>query len=230
MNFAAVDPTFNLSVRFEPPEPYKPPTSETWRLTCESFGGTVLTSQNVLIARGQRKDPGLQKCTAAFNKAFATGKGCDRPTGRAHGTTLDRTKLGRDRLKNLKRFKIGRRSRGSMDKFCFSDKRSLRIGYPSKLLRKKLGPKNRKRFRSNKAILVLTSSKKFKIGHLRVGSRARGLHRGIKVGRNRWYTKKGSKATLVFKVRRKKVYEIGIADRTLTRTHSGKKRFFKSFR
>ena len=214
---------------FEGPEPFKPGTTETWKLTCESFGGTVLTSQNVLIGRGQQKDPGLQKCTAAFNKAFATGKGCDRPTGKASKTSLDRTKLGRDRLKNLKRFKIGRRSRGSVDRFCFTDKRALRIGYPSSALRKKLGKKNRKRFTAKKGILILTSSKKFKIGKLRVGSSARSLRRGLRVGRNVWYTKKGSKARIVYKVRGKKVYEVGIADRTLTGSRSAQKRFFKSF-
>jgi Zinc carboxypeptidase len=229
VNFAAVDPTFDFSVTFEGPEPFKAATTETWRLTCESFGGTVLTSQDVLIGRGQTVDPGLQKCTAAFNRAFATGKGCDKPTGRVRRTTLDRTKLGRDRLKNLKRFKIGRRSRGSVDRFCFTDKRALRIGYPSKQLRKKFGPKNRKRFKSNKGILVLTSSKKFKVGKLRVGSRARGLRHGLKVGRNRWYVKRGSKAMLVYKVRRKKVYEVGLADKTLTKTRGARKRFFKSF-
>jgi hypothetical protein len=229
VNFAAADPTFNFRVTFEGPEPFKPGTTETWKLTCESFGGTVLTSQDVLIGRGQMKDPGLQKCTAAFNKAFATGKGCDKPTGKASKTSLDRTKLGRDRLKNLKRFRIGRRSRGSVDKFCFTDKRALRIGYPSSALRKKLSAKSRKRFTARKGILILTSSKRFKIGKLRVGSSARSLRRGLRVGRNVWYTKKGSKARLVYKVRRKKVNEVGIADRTLTGSRSAQKRFFKSF-
>jgi hypothetical protein len=230
VNFAAVDPTFAFSVNYESPEPFQAGTTETWRLTCESFGGTVLTSQDVLIARGQASDPGLQRCTAAFNKAFATGKGCDRPTGKVSKTTLDRTKLGRDRLKNLKRFKIGRRSRGSVDSFCFTDKRRLRIGYPSKVLRKKFGPKNRKRFSAKKGVLILTSSKKFRVGKLRVGSSSRKLRRGIRVGRNLWYTKKGSKARLVYKVRRHKVYEVGLADKTLTKTRSSQKRFFKSFR
>ncbi len=236
VNFSAVDPTFAFSVHYESPEPFKPGTTETWKLTCESFGGTVLTRQDVLIGRGQTKDPGLQKCTAGFNKAFASGKGCDRPTGKASKTSLDRTKLGRDRLKNLKRFKIGRRSRGSVDKFCFTDRRALRIGYPSSALRKKFGKKNRKRFTAKKGILILTSSKKFKLSKVRVGSSTRTLRksigrraRGIKVGRNTWYTKKGSKARIVYKVRGKKVYEIGIADRTLTGSRSAQKRFFKSF-
>lgn len=102
-------------------------------------------------------------------------------------------------------------------------------GYPSSALRKKLSKKTRKRYTARKGILILTSSKKFKVGKLRVGSSARSLRRGLRVGRNVWYTKKGAKARLVYKVRRKKIYEVGIADRTLTRSRSAQKRFFKSF-
>jgi len=123
-----------------------------------------------------------------------------------------------------------------VDRFCFTDKRALRIGYPSSALRKKLSAKSRKRYTAKKGILILTSSKKFKLSKVRVGSSTRTLRksigrraRGIKVGRNTWYTKKGSKARIVYKVRGKKVYEIGIADRTLTGSRSAQKRFFKSF-
>jgi hypothetical protein len=229
VNFAAADPTYDFKVSFSGPDPYKPATTETWKLTCESFSGTVLTSQDVLINRGQQQDPGLQRCTAAFARAFASGKGCDRATGRAGKTSFDRAKLGRDRLRTLRSFKIGRRSRGSVDRFCFTDKRLIRVGYPTKSMRTK-------RFTANKAVLILTTSKKFKVSKVRVGSSTRSLRksigrkaRGIRVGRNVWYTKKGSKARIVYKVRGRKVYEVGIADRTLTSSHARQKRFFKSF-
>jgi len=236
INYAGAD-TYDLKVTFLPPEPYKPGGTESWRLTCESFSGTVLTSQDVLVNRGERKDPGLEACTAAFDRAFASGRGCDRPTGRARGTALDRARLGRDRLRHLRSFKIGRRGRGSIDRFCFTDRRSLRIGYPSPKLRKKLGPKNRRRYKSNKAVLILTSSKKFKLDRIRVGASTRALRRrlgrgarGVRVGRNVWYAERGSKARLVFKARKGRVYEVGIADRRLTSGARLQKRFLNSFR
>ena len=48
------------------PSRSSPAATETWRLTCESHSGTVLTSQDVLIARGERKDPNLTACTTAL--------------------------------------------------------------------------------------------------------------------------------------------------------------------
>jgi hypothetical protein len=235
-NFAAIEP-YQGSVTFQGPDPFTPARTETWRLTCESFSGTVLTGQDILIDRGQRQDPGLQACTAAFNRAFATGRGCDRPTGRARRTTLDRAKLGRDRVRHLRTFRIGRRSRGSVDRFCFTDRREIRIGYPSTRLRRGFGRSFRRRFTSNKAILILTSSRRFRISRVRVGSSMRTLRRsigrrarGLRVGRNVWFTKRGSKARLVYKVRRGKVYEVGIADRTLTAGRARQRRFFNSFR
>ena len=85
-------------------------------------------------------------------------------------------------------------------------------------------------------MLILTSSKRFRIRGVRVGSSTRTLRRRVRglrrtrVGRNTWLTKRGSKSRLVFKVRGRKVYEIGIADRTLTTTRTRHRRFFNSFR
>lgn len=241
INFAGAEP-YDLTISFAGPEPFKPGGSETWQLTCESFSGSVLTSQAVFINRGEQKDPGLQACAAAFDRAFTSGRGCDVATGRASRTSFDRARLGRNRLTHLRRFKIGVRGRGSIDKFCFTDRRQLRIGYPSSRLRRGFGRSRTgrsfsRRFTSGKAVLILTSSKRFRVGKVRVGSSTRTLRRsvgrrarGIRVGRNVWYTKRGSKARLVYKVRGKRVYEVGIADKSLTGTRSRQAKFFKSFR
>ena len=109
INYAAAD-TYNFKVTFEGPEPFKPAGTETWRLTCESFSGTVLTRQDVLIGRGARKDPGLKSCIAAFRRAFATGRRCDRPTRKVYRKGLDRARLGRSRTRHLRSYAIALRA------------------------------------------------------------------------------------------------------------------------
>ena len=150
---------------------------------------------------------------------------------------MDRARLGRDRARHLRSFRIGRRSRGTVDRFCFTDRRQIRIGYPGTRLRRGFGRSFKRRFTTTKAVLILTSSKRFKVGGVRVGSSTRTLRRklgrkvrGVRVGRNVWYAKRGSKARLVYKVRGRKVYEVGIADRTLNSTRARQKKFFNSFR
>jgi hypothetical protein len=234
INFAGGEP-YDLKVTFEGPEPFKPAGTETWGLTCESFSGTVLTRQDVLIGRGERKDPGLQACIAAFNRAFATGRGCDRPTRKVHRKGLDRARLGRSRSRHLRAYKIGLKGRRGLDKFCLSDKSAVRIGYPSKRVLSKLKRKSRRGLGTKKAGLILTSSKRFRVRKLRVGSttaallRRIGAVRGIRVGKNTWYTKRGKKARLLYKVRRGKVREVGEASLKLTSNRRRTARLLRSF-
>ena len=54
INWAAAEP-YNGNVRFYSPEPFQPATTETWTLTCELPEGNALTTQEVLINRGQQK-------------------------------------------------------------------------------------------------------------------------------------------------------------------------------
>jgi hypothetical protein len=237
INFAAAEP-YDGTIDFQGPLPFIPGQRENWRLTCETFSGTVMTRQDLFIARGEQKDPGLQACTAAFREAFATGRGCDRPTGRVYRRGLDRARLGRDRLVHLRSYRIGLKGRRRLDKFCLSDRRAVRIGYPTnRLLRRNLGRRARSSaFAPNKAVLVLTSSRRFKLRRVRVGTptsvmrRRIGLRaRGIRIGRNVWYSKRGKRARLVFKTRRGRVREVGHAPLRLTSTRRRTARLLRSF-
>jgi hypothetical protein len=196
----------------------------------------VLTSQDVLIARGQRKDPGLQACTAAFAKAFASGKKCDAPTKKVYRKGLDRARLGRTRSRHLKAYKIGLKGRRGLDKFCLKDKRTVRIGYPQAKVLRKLSKKQRHGLSSKKAGLILTSSTRFRVGKVKVGTKTATLRkrigkvRGIRIGKNTWYAKRGKKARLVYKVRRGKVREVGEASLKLTSSRKRSARLLKSFR
>ena len=236
VNYAGGEP-YNLKVTFEGPEPFVPGGTESWKLTCESFSGTVLTSQDVLIGRGERKDPGLQACTAAFNKAFATGRSCDAPTRKVYRKGLDRARLGRSRTRHLRAYKIGLKGRRGLDKFCLKDKSSVRIGYPQSKVLKKLSKKQRRGLSATKAGLILTSSKRFAVRKVRVGmklatlrKRAIGRRRGMRIGKNTWFVRRGAKAQLVFKVRGGRVREVGEASLKLTSNRKRSVRLLKSYR
>jgi hypothetical protein len=236
INWLAASP-YEGEISFHEPEFFEKRT-ESWRLTCETFSGTVMTSQEVTIGRGERQDPGLQSCIAAFQRAFATGRGCDRPTGRVFRKGLDRARLGRDRELHLRSYRIGLRGRRNLDKFCLSDRRAVRIGYPTdRVLRQNLGRRARSSaFAPNKAVLVLTSSRRFRVRRVRVGMTPAALRgrigsriRPIRIGANRWYAKRGRAATLLFKVRSGRVREVGHASRRLTNNRRKTARLLRSF-
>ena len=236
INFAGGEP-YDLRITFKSPLEPKPGGTETWRLTCETFSGTVMTSQELLIARGEQKDPGLQACIAAFQRAFGTGRGCDRPTGRVFRKGLDRARLGRDREDHLRRYRIGLKGRRNLDKFCLSDRRAVRIGYPSsRILRQNRSRARGSAFASNKAVLVLTSSRRFRVRRVRVGMRPAVMRsrigrriRPIRIGANRWYVKRGRAARLLFKVRGGRVREVGHTSLRLTNTRRKTARLLRSF-
>jgi len=195
----------------------------------------VLQRASVLVRRGQTVSPEVRGCLSVLSRSCRRGQG-DRPTRRVRGTLLDRVRLGRSRARILGTYRFGRRRRGSVDRFCLSDRKYVRVGYPSTRLRKSFGRTFRRRYPSTKAVLALTTSKRFRIRSVRVGSSLRTLRkrigrvRGIRVGKNVWYLKRGSKSTLIYKVRRRKVLEIGIGDKTLTKGRKRSKRYLNSFR
>jgi hypothetical protein len=236
INYAAADP-YEGEISFHQPE-FFDKRSESWRLSCESFSGTVLTSQDVVINRGERQDPGLQACIAAFQRAFASGRGCDRPTGRVFRKGLDRARLGRDRELHLRSYRIGLRGRRNLDKFCLSDRRAVRVGYPTqRILRQNLGRRARSSaFTPRKAVLVLTSSRRFRVRKVRVGMGTRVMRRrigrrirGLRIGPNLWYVKRGKGARLVFKTRAGRVREVGHVSSGISNTRKKTARLLRSF-
>ena len=99
----------------------------------------------------------------------------------------------------------------------------LRVGYPTARLNRSLGRTTRRRLR-NRAILVLTSSRRFPLARVRVGQSTRTLRRRLRgersvvVGKNRWYFTSASKSRLVFRVQGGKVREVGLAAGSITRS------------
>jgi Zinc carboxypeptidase len=236
VNFAATEP-YDVLVSFAGPTPFTPGQRENWTLSCETFGGAVLDRRELFVARGARATVALRACAAALRRAFRTGQGCDRPTGRLRGRRLDRVRLGGDRERHLRAYRIGRKqTRKGIDRFCLSDGRGVRVGYPTKRLRRKLGRQGRRRYKADKAVLALTTSRRFRVRKVRVGMRARvmrrriGRGRPIRIGSNRWYVRRARRARVVFKVKRGKVRELGLVNKRLASNRRKARRTLTAWR
>jgi hypothetical protein len=151
---------------------------------------------------------------------------CGVPTRRVRGRTLDRARLGLKRKTIRKRYPRIEQRRRYVDRFCLVGPhrggKAVRVGYPSRKLRRRLSRRTRRRIRG-RAVLALTSSGYFRIKRIRWGTRVRTLRRRLRhersfrIGRNRWYIARGKRVRLVFKVRHGRVREVGIASLRLTR-------------
>ena len=160
---------------------------------------------------------------------------CAEPAGRISGRRVGPAALGRRRSDNRRRFPRYTVPRRSIDRFCLRGGGTLRLGYPTRRLSRALGRRDRRRT-GGRAILALTSSRRYGMRGIRPGYRTRTVRRRLRgerrfrVGVNTWLLARGRKATLVFKVRRGRVREIGIADRRLTATRRRASRLLRSFR
>ena len=150
--------------------------------------------------------------------------GCAAGPAGARGTRLGPARLGRSR--SIQRRNLGRRLRSpsaGIDRYCLAAGGVLRVGYPTARLNRSLARSTRRRLR-NRAILVLTSSRRFPLSRATVGMSTRTLRRRLRgersvvVGRNRWYFTSGSKSRLLFRVQRGKVREVGLAAGSITRS------------
>ena len=217
-NFAAgPEGGYTGTVTFQGPDPPVAAQVESWQLACE-FAGRVLTTTQVTIDRGERKEVDLSRCATAIRQDCVGIRGTFR--GRRLGQVALRRARGRQRAafrgKQLRR-------RRRIDSYCVAGGGTLRIGY-------------RKLRRRQRAVLVLASGRQFPIRGMRVGDRARRVRRRLRgelrlrVGRNVWYLAPGRRARLVFKVRNGRVRELGIADKRLTRTRRGARRFLRTWR
>ncbi|MBA3305546.1 MAG: exo-alpha-sialidase [Thermoleophilaceae bacterium] len=153
-------------------------------------------------------------------------RGCLNFRAGVRAKRLGQAALGRTRKAHRRLFKGARLSvRAGMDRYCIAGGGSLRIGYPTARLNRTLGRAQRRRVRG-RALLVLTSSRRYAIRRVRPGMRTAALRRRlrgerrvrVRVGVNVWYVLRGPKSTHVFKTRAGKVREIGLADKRLTKT------------
>jgi poly(hydroxyalkanoate) depolymerase family esterase len=175
-------------------------------------------------------------CSEAQGSGASTGplivNGCLNTDAKATGKKLGPARLGRKRNAQRKIFNGAKlKARKGLDRYCAVGGGAFRIGYPpQKLLtaaRKRLARKIKGR-----VVLILTSSKRFKVKGIRTGDRSRKVHgKHIKVGRNTWYLlkrRKGVRQLLV--VRRGKVRAVGIGDSRLTKTKRLTRRYLNAWK
>jgi hypothetical protein len=171
----------------------------------------------------------------ALGKVLGTplsgGRGCAPPVGRIHGATLGRVRLGATRAAERSKFPSFVARRSGVDRFCLRGGGHIRIGYLSQVNRSL----SRRPRRGDRAVLILTTSRHYKLRGVGHGSSVRALkrrfrgERSLHVGRNRWYVARGAKARIVFKTFRGRVEEVGIASLRLSRGARRAKRFLRSF-
>ena len=184
---------------------------------------------------GGSGDIGVGAPGGGGSQGDSTGRaGCATPGGRLGGRRLGPAGLGLARARNRARLQRAavphRRPRRSVDRFCLADGRHLRIGYPSRALLRTLSRSERRRVRG-RAIFMTTSSPRYHAIGKRPGSSSRGLRgRRFRVGANLWVLRRARRATVLYKVRRGRVLEVGLGDRRLTRGRAAARRYLRSFR
>jgi len=241
INYAGAEP-YDLRITFEGPEPFKPGTTETWTLTCETPDGNVRTTQQLLIARSESKpinfgtacprsisaDAGRDAIAFARRTCLSPRRGI---RGKRVGpAALGRTRRGQRRVLRRPRLK----SRKGIDRYCVVGGGTLRAGYPTRRLNVGMSSRTRRSIRK-RAVLAISTSKRLRLRKLRVGSRTRTLRkrlkgeRRIRVGRNVWYTARGKRSRLLFRTRGGRVRELGLGNKRLTATSSGTVRFLRAW-
>jgi hypothetical protein len=233
-NFAAVEP-YDGTVTFQGPDPFVPAQVESWTLTCESPEGTVRDTRSITIDRSQRQTLDLTGACASSRAAAAAAKRCVSTRGGVRARSVGPAVLARRRGTQRKRLGAPRLSaRNGIDRYCMQGGGTMRVGYPTRRLNSKLSARTRKKL-SDKAVFAVSTSKRFRIRKLAVGSRVSTLRKRLKgersyvIGKNRWYVAAGSRSRLVFSTRRGRIREMGIASKSLSRTRTASVRLLRAW-
>jgi len=199
--------------------------------------GGSLTSVTVTLAASARQ-LSFQAVDAAGNvgaPASLSVRGqprrqgpCQSARGRVRGRQLGplRLELTRRRARQLGRYSThGKRYE---DFFC-----QIRAGYASPRLLRSAAGAQRRRLR-DRIVIILTANRGYAIRGIVSGTRLRGLAGRLRaqrfeVGRNTWYLFADGPSRGVLKVRRGVIEEVGIAERSLTRTRAMSRLFLRSF-
>ena len=162
------------------------------------------------------------------------GPGCPPATGRLTGRTLGLVTLGMTRAQARRAYRFSRdRGKRYEDFFCLTPV-GVRVGYASPKLLRTLSPAIRRHWKG-RVVWASTSNGYYTVHGIRPGARlalaARRLRFGpvARVGLNSWYFAPNGSSTALVKVRHGVVEEIGIADKTLTKSRKARGIFIASF-
>jgi len=165
---------------------------------------------------------------------FGPAAACTSAAGFIAGSSVGPVRLGMPRSQIRRLFSsFSTRHHRYMDFFC-PTVHGIRVGYPSPVLLRSLPRKQRARLRG-RAILALTANPSYTLKGVRPGARLAAVARRLKVGRrfqiglNSWYLAPAGPSCGVFKVRRGRIEEIGLADKRLTISRATSRRFLARF-
>ncbi len=209
--------------------------TESWTLTCETGSGRVLATRQITVERGGKADASFGSVCAAATTTAPSSRCASRGRG-VRARSVGRATLGRKRAIQRRRFGNARRlrARKGIDRYCVKGGGLMRVGYPTRQLNKRLSRRTRREVR-DEAVLALTTNRRLGIRGLRVGSRTKVLRasfrgeRGVRVGRNTWYLVRSRKARFVFKTRRGRIGELGLANLKLTSSRRSGARLLGAF-
>jgi hypothetical protein len=162
--------------------------------------------------------------------------GCLNTDASLTGTQLGPAKLGRKLAEQRAIFQgANKQTRANLDRYCAEGGGNFRIGYPTPRLMATLSRALQRKVK-DRVVIVLTSSKRFSLGGIKVGDataaarRRLSGERAFKVGSNTWYVAKRGKARLLVKTKNGRVGEIGIGDPRLSTTPKATKRFLNAWK
>ena len=235
INYDSDELKHDLTISFEGPEPFKPATTESWTLTCETPDGQVRASQALTIARGERKPVDFgSACAPGGGTSSANVKPCLSTKGGFGAKRIARARLGRTRTAQRRALIRARtlRSRRSIDRYCVKGGGHLRIAHPTSALSKRLKSSTRGAIRS-RAIVLVTTNRRLILRGLRVGSKASTARRVLarerryRIGKSGWYVARGKRGVMVYRVSGGRIREMGVANRRLTASRRGTARLLR---
>ncbi|MDQ6835436.1 MAG: DUF6351 family protein, partial [Actinomycetota bacterium] len=194
--------------------------TRTW-MTYQNPNGTV-------IYGGRPLGP------APVSEAFGPRPGCPTATGRLRGRRLGRARLGMTRRQARRAYRHSSdHGKRYEDFFCLTPA-GVRVGYASPKLSHRLSRAIRRRVHG-RVVWISTANRFYSLRGVRPRARlsfaARRLRLGrpFHVGKNWWYFAPNGASTALLKVRRRRVQEIGIATKALTRGRRAQRAFIRSF-
>ncbi len=159
---------------------------------------------------------------------------CPAPSGKLSGTTLGRLRLGMTAAQAHRAYPdSSARHQRYLDFFCLTPF-GVRVGFASPRILKTLPASERGAY-SGRVVWASTSSPVYGVRGVRPGATLASARKDLpggnllRVGKNDWYLAPAGAATAVLKVRQGVVQEIGIGDKSLTRTRSAQFVFMTSF-
>jgi hypothetical protein len=159
---------------------------------------------------------------------------CPKPSGQLSGAALGPLKLGMTQKQARKKLSNVTITHNGFDVFCLYAGWGIRAAVPSQALLKTL-PARQRGALSGRIVVMLTANPHYSAHGIAPGAtqaaavKALKLGKPIKVGANTWYLKHAAAGSLLLKMQKGIVQEIGVANAKLTAGTAADKRFLRTF-